>query len=401
MINDIIFKSGRIVVPTMMRREMLEKIHQGHMGMEKFKRRARDVLYWPGMNSQIKDMVTKCNICLEYRKENTKEPMIPFRIPCNPWEMVATDLFTLDNSDYLHVVDYYSRFFEVVKLPNTKSATVIMYLKSIFARHGIPSEVISDNGPQYASGEFKSFAEKWEIKHTTVSPLNPQANGLVEKAVQIVKNLLIKAKEDGRDPYLNPLEYRNTPIDDIASPAQLLMRKRLFTRIPTIASQLQPRIIDHNNVRMMCHFKQQKQKTHYNQHAKSLPQIQKGDRIRMKGLWKPGIIVDKAETPRSFRIRTVHGGAYRRNRQMIIKSEESLHSSGERWDDFQSASQPTPRDDTATTALSTTTLSKIVNITTGTSTDTTSDTTSRLKQQITSSGRVVRKPGRFNNYAMT
>ena len=328
--------------------------------------------------------------------------MIPFRIPCNPWEMVATDLFTLDNLDYLLVVDYHSRFFEVVKLPNTKSATVIMYLKSIFARHGIPSEVISDNGPQYASREFRSFAEKWEFKHTTVSPLNPQANGLVEKAVQIVKNLLIKAKKDGRDPYLSLLEYRNTPIDDIASPAQLLMSRRLRTRIPTTASQLQPRIIDHNNVRMMRHFKQKKQKTHYDQHAKSIPQIQKGDRIRirMKGLWKPGIIVDKAETPRSFRIRTDDGGEYCRNRRMIIKSEESPYSSGEPWDDFQPAPQPTPRDDMATTALNPTTPSKIVNITPGTGTDTTSDTTSRSKQQITSSGRVVRKPARFNNYVM-
>ena len=279
-----------------------------------------------------------------------------------------------------------------------------MYLKSIFVRHGIPYEIISDNGPQYTSGELRSFAQKWEYKHTTVSPLNPQANDLVEKAVQMVKNLLIKGKKDGRDPYLSLLEYRNTPIDDIASPVQLLMSRRLRTRIPTTASQLQPRIIDHNNVRMMRHFEQQKQKTHYDQHAKSLPQIQKGDRIRirirMKGLWKPGIAVDKTETPRLFRIRTDDGGEYRRNRRMIIKSEESPYSSGEPWDDFQSAPQPTPRDDTATTALKPTVPSKIVNITPETSTDTTSDTTSRSKQQITSSGRVVRKPARFNNDVM-
>ena len=64
-INDIIFKSDRIVVPTVMQREMLEKIHQGHMGMEESKRRARDLLYWPGMNSQINDMVTKCTVWLQ------------------------------------------------------------------------------------------------------------------------------------------------------------------------------------------------------------------------------------------------------------------------------------------------------------------------------------------------
>ena len=151
--------------------------------------------------------------------------MIPFRTPSKPWEMVATDLFTWDKAEYLIIVDYHSRFFEVAKLPDTKSTTVITHTKSAFARHGIPSELISDNGPQYSSKEFELFAKQWEFKHTTVSPLNPQANGLVEKAVQTVKNLLTKAKQDHRDPYLGLLEYRNTPIDDIGSPAQLLMSR--------------------------------------------------------------------------------------------------------------------------------------------------------------------------------
>ena len=60
------------------------------------------------MNLDINDMVTKYTICLEHRKENTKEPMIPFRIPCNLCEMVAIDLFALDKLDYLLIVDHYS-----------------------------------------------------------------------------------------------------------------------------------------------------------------------------------------------------------------------------------------------------------------------------------------------------
>jgi len=68
----------------------------------------------------------------------------------------------------------------------------------MFARHGIPSEVISDNGPQYFSKDFSLFAKQWKSKHTTVSPQYPQTNGLVEKEVQIVKNLLTEAKQDRR-----------------------------------------------------------------------------------------------------------------------------------------------------------------------------------------------------------
>ncbi|CAB4044768.1 retrotransposon-like family member retr-1, partial [Paramuricea clavata] len=119
------------------------------------------------MGKQIAEMVSKCTVCLEHRKENTKEPMIPFKVPTIPWEVVATDLFSLDNSDYLLIVDYLSRYFEVVKLPDTKSSTVITYTKSIFSRHGIPAEVVSDNGPQYSSREFQAVAENWKFKYTT------------------------------------------------------------------------------------------------------------------------------------------------------------------------------------------------------------------------------------------
>ena len=118
---------------------MLEKIHQGHMGIEKSKRRARDTLYWPGMNSQITDKVSRCTICLKHRKKNTREPMIASRVPSKPWEFVATDLFTWDTWE--------SRFFYVAKLPDTEGLTVIIHIKSAFARHGIPSEAISDIWP--------------------------------------------------------------------------------------------------------------------------------------------------------------------------------------------------------------------------------------------------------------
>ena len=76
--------------------------------------------------------------------------MIPSQLPSKPWQKVATDLFTWDKSEYLIIVDNHSRFFEVAKLPDTKSNTVTTHIESAFARHGIPCEVISDNGLQYS-----------------------------------------------------------------------------------------------------------------------------------------------------------------------------------------------------------------------------------------------------------
>jgi len=97
---------------------------------------------------------------MDFRFNNQKETLMPTPIPEGPWQVVGTDLFQLENKDYLIVTDYYSRFFEVAKVENTKSVTVIQHLKSIFARHGIPFEVKSDNGPQFTSREFKDFSKK-------------------------------------------------------------------------------------------------------------------------------------------------------------------------------------------------------------------------------------------------
>ena len=101
----------------------------------------------------------------------------------------------------------------------------------------------------------------------------PQANGFVEKEVQTVKNLLTKAKQDRRDPYLGLLEYRNTPIDDVGSPAQLLMSRRLRSIIPTTNAQLQPKVLDPHKVMEKLRFKQEKKKHYFDQHAKHLPTL--------------------------------------------------------------------------------------------------------------------------------
>ncbi|MCG8623276.1 MAG: transposase family protein [Proteobacteria bacterium] len=84
----------------------------------------------------------------------TREPLIMTPLPEYPWQLVGTVLFELDKCQYLLVVDYFSMYPEVVKLSSTTSNQVIAALKTIFARHGIPETVRSDNGPQYSSQEF-------------------------------------------------------------------------------------------------------------------------------------------------------------------------------------------------------------------------------------------------------
>lgn len=108
---------------------------------------------------------------------------------------------TWNNQDCIVTVDYYSRLFELDRFHGITSTAVIHKLKAAFARHGIAETVVSDNGQQYKSGEFKVFAKLWEFKHITSSPHFPQSNGLAEKTVHTAKLLMDKAKADGRDPY--------------------------------------------------------------------------------------------------------------------------------------------------------------------------------------------------------
>ena len=98
------------------------------------------------------------------------------------------------------------------------SSETICALKAMFATHGIPEMVCSNNSPQYDSAEFANFAKDWEFKHVTSSPLYAQSNGEVERAVQTVKNLLQKKS----DPAKVLLAYRSTPLQGGKSPSELL-----------------------------------------------------------------------------------------------------------------------------------------------------------------------------------
>ena len=214
-IQGLLMKGTRIVIPKCLQQETLAKIHEGHQGIHKCRARANTSVWWPGLGSQIKTIVENCQTYSEHRNSHC-EPLMPTPLPQRPWQTVASDLFTLKNNNYLLVVDYYSRYVEVITLrKSTSSQAVIEALKTIFARHGIPDELRSDNGPQYHSDEFALFAKDWGFKHTTSSPRFPQSNGEAERAVRTVKEILKKEK----DPAKALLAYRSTPLASGYSPA--------------------------------------------------------------------------------------------------------------------------------------------------------------------------------------
>ncbi len=345
--EGMICKGNRIIIPKAMRSEMLSKIHEGHMGIVKSKQMARELLFWPGMGAAIEDMIAKCGVCQRHRNQQSAEPMIPHDIPNRPYAKVGTDLFKLNNKDYIITVDYYSKYPDINLLPDQTSYSAIAALKATFARYGIPDTVVSDNGPCYASAEFKDFASKWSFKHITSSPHFPQSNGQAERAIQTVKMLLKKAVEGGQDPSIALLNYRNTPIDGVdKSPAQLLMSRRLQTRLPSLRKLLKPEM--NTNVHKKLVERQANQKKYYD--TRALPTekcITDGDVVRFKspqGQWKLGQVTGSASTPRSLNVKDTSGKVYRRTSQHMFRSKEDYAISVPVSDIPQSVSldKPTP-----------------------------------------------------------
>ena len=195
----------RVVIPAALRVQILDKLHEGHQGISKCRDRARQSVWWPGLSQQIDEMIKSCQECCKSRRQPAK-PLLPSALPQLPWQKVGTDIFEWNKSSYLLIIDYYSRWIEIAKLRNMLSEEVFLHTRSIFARHGIPEMVISDNGPQFACDTYAKFAHEYGFDHITSSPHYPQCNGEAERAVQTVKSLLRKSG----DPFLAILAYSST-----------------------------------------------------------------------------------------------------------------------------------------------------------------------------------------------
>ena len=162
-------------------------------------------------------------------------------------------------------------------MTSTTTSQVAVKLKAIFARYGIPEQVVSDNGPQFSSEDFKALAHELDFQHITTSPHNPQANGHAERAVQVAKGMLKQ-----KDPLLALMAYRATANSSTGvSPAELLMGRKLRTTLPTLGSNLVPKWPSRRDVRVKDAAEKQKQAHYYNQRhgVRNLPELKPGDTV--------------------------------------------------------------------------------------------------------------------------
>ena len=196
-------------------------------------------------------------------------------------------------------------------------------MQGIFARYGIPNLMISDNGPQFSSEEFKEFSKRYQFSHQPSSPRHPQANGLVVRTIGIVKSIPKKAKQANEDPHLDLLAYRTTGHEVTGVlPGQLLMGRRLRTTLPMIPSQLQPQLVDNNLIRHRHDLGKTQHAQYYNQrHGVSLlPELEAGEKVLLQDPkrteWTMEGTVERKVQERSYQV-TVPTEKCRRNRHDI------------------------------------------------------------------------------------
>lgn len=120
------------------------------------------------MSAAIERMVAKCSTRLRHQRENQKEPLLPQEVPQRQWKKLGADIFELNSNSYLVVVDYYSKYPELCLLKDKTAGSVITSMKSMFARHGIPDQVVADNMP-FSSKSFRQFARDWGFAVCTSS----------------------------------------------------------------------------------------------------------------------------------------------------------------------------------------------------------------------------------------
>jgi len=174
--DGMLFRGSGVIVRVSMRRDF-KKLHASHLGTNTCIARAKKCVFWPDITAELKDFISKCDVCRTFDQNQSKEPMILQTPPEKPWEKIALDLFHYENREYYIFADYFNNFFDIDYLPSPTTQAVTTKVKTYFARYGIPQVILPDNGPQCGISEFRVFARTWDFEHRFSSPYHSKEMG--------------------------------------------------------------------------------------------------------------------------------------------------------------------------------------------------------------------------------
>ena len=310
-LDGCVLWGSRVIIPPQGRQLVLNELHETHPGVSKMKSLARSYVWWPGMDADIVDTVKACCVCQESRPTPAVAPLHPWEWPTQPWSRIHLDFAgPFLNNMFLVIVDAHSKWMDVHVMQSITSRKTIEVLRRVFANHGLPRKVVTDNGPSFTSEEFNTFLSDNGIIHITTAPYHPSSNGLAERAVQTFKHGLKNTTGGSIQERLSKFlfTYRITPHTTTGvSPSTLLMGRRLRSRLDRFFPDLSPRMEN----------QQSKQAQHHDV-TKPLRTFKPHDTVYVKDFttsppkWVPGKIV-KATGPLSYQVELFAGNIVRRH----------------------------------------------------------------------------------------
>ncbi|XP_032997803.1 uncharacterized protein K02A2.6-like [Lacerta agilis] len=229
---------SRVIVPPSLRRKVLEGLHVSHPGIVRMKALARSYIWWPGIDAEIEGWVKHCEPCQVSRPDPPKAPVQSWESTRSPWSRVHIDYAgPFQGQLFLIVVDSHSKWLEVTPTSTMSSRATINSLRKLFATHGLPDTLVSDNGTAFTSAEFQEFVSKNGIRHIRSAPFHPATNGQAERMVRTTKDALRRIIQGDWTLRLSEflLAQHVTPSATTGhSPAELLMGRRLTTLLDCI-----------------------------------------------------------------------------------------------------------------------------------------------------------------------
>ena len=157
-IDGMIMKDQRIVIPASLHEQALEILHRSHMGIVKMKERASTSMFWPKICNDIENFLSRCCPCMSNKIKQAAEPL-EHDIPTKPWCSLKLDNFEHKGSLYLIIHDRFTRFIVVKKYADFSAHSAILSLLEVFSEYGVPSNIHSDRGRNFVSKGFDTFCK--------------------------------------------------------------------------------------------------------------------------------------------------------------------------------------------------------------------------------------------------
>jgi transposase InsO family protein len=194
----LIYEEGeqrKWILPKTLRRKALILAHDSHRGTEGTLSRLRQHFYWPHLRRETQSFVTSCRVCSLVKPKFISATLTPFNVKA-PMEVVAMDYVGPLPSNghlkyFLVFIDLFSRFPEVYPCTDLSTTTLISKTRDFFARYGFPDAILTDQGTQFESKEFRGYLQRFAVKKLRTTAYHPQGNGLCERFNQTIQQNML------------------------------------------------------------------------------------------------------------------------------------------------------------------------------------------------------------------